>query len=141
MFQLFNLVPRIDALRNIELPLVYAGVNPDERRHRSLEVLDRVRLSHRAKHTPVQLSGGQQQRIAIARVIINDPALIIADEPTGNLDSHAGEEIMEIFRDLNAEGKTIILVTHEREVATQAKRIIRMRDGKVYDDACFSSRY
>lgn len=134
VFQLFNLIPRIDALRNIELPLVYSGVSSDERRRRSLEALKRVGLSDRASHTPAQLSGGQQQRVAIARAIINDPALIIADEPTGNLDSHAGEEIMAIFRELNEDGKTIILVTHESEVADQAKRIIRMLDGKVFDD-------
>jgi putative ABC transport system ATP-binding protein len=131
VFQAFNLVPRLSALENVELPLVYTGVAPAARRRRALEVLERVGLGHRSHHSPAELSGGQQQLVAIARALVNDPAVILADEPTGNLDTGTSAHIMSLFASLNAEGKTVILVTHEPEVAGYAKRILRMRDGKL----------
>jgi putative ABC transport system ATP-binding protein len=132
VFQNFNLLPRITALENTELPLLYGRVpNANEI---AIKALDRVGLAHRSKHKPTELSGGERQRVAIARALVNSPAIILADEPTGNLDSTTGKEIMKLFNDLNQESVTLILVTHEQEVAHQAKRIIQMRDGKVISD-------
>ncbi|MBC3933446.1 ABC transporter ATP-binding protein [Undibacterium curvum] len=136
VFQSFNLIPRQNALRNVELPMVYAGVPPDERLARASQALSDVGLGHRLDHTPAQLSGGQQQRVAIARALVNDPEIVIADEPTGALDSKSGTEIMEIFCDMHAKGKTIIMVTHENEIAAYARRVIHLRDGLVDRDSC-----
>jgi putative ABC transport system ATP-binding protein len=134
VFQQFNLIPRLTALRNVELPMIYGRVPVDERRRRAREALTRVGLANRFDHTPAQLSGGQQQRVAIARALVNNPDVIIADEPTGSLDSRSGEEIMEIFKSLHAQGKAIIMVTHEHEIAAYARRIIRVRDGVIAED-------
>lgn len=134
VFQLFNLIPRLNALRNVELPMIYGRIPARERRKRAQEALDRVGLGERSHHAPSQLSGGQQQRVAIARALVNDPDVIIADEPTGSLDTHAGEEIMKIFKGLHTEGKTIIMVTHENDIAAHAARIVRLRDGLVAED-------
>lgn len=134
VFQQFNLLPRTSALENAALPLVYAGVPAGERRKRALARLDQVGLADRSHHHPKQLSGGQQQRVAIARALVNDPAIILADEPTGALDSRTSDEVMRIFDGLNREGITIILVTHEQEVADHAKRQIVFRDGLVVED-------
>lgn len=134
VFQMFNLIPRVSAVRNVELPLVYAGVPYQERQRRALAALEWVNLADRAGHIPAQLSGGQQQRVAIARALINEPAVIIADEPTGNLDSVSSEEIMNLFKTLHEQGKTIIMVTHEEDVARYAQRILRLRDGKITGD-------
>ena len=131
VFQSFNLIPRIDAKRNVELPMVYAGVNQEIRNNRALAALKIVGLEDRAHHIPAHLSGGQQQRVAIARAIVNDPDIIIADEPTGALDSNSSHEIMRIFQQLQASGKTIIMVTHEDEIAQYAQRIIKVNDGKI----------
>lgn len=131
VFQSFNLIPRIDAEHNVELPMVYAGVPPSIRQKRAMAALNIVDLADRAKHIPAHLSGGQQQRVAIARAIVNDPAIIIADEPTGALDSQASHEIMCLFQQLQASGKTIVMVTHEDEIAAFAQRIIRVRDGQL----------
>jgi putative ABC transport system ATP-binding protein len=133
VFQSFNLIPRIDAEHNVELPMVYAGVPLEIRKKRALAALRIVGLEDRAKHVPAHLSGGQQQRVAIARSIVNDPAVIIADEPTGALDSQSTHEIMRLFQQLQATGKTVVMVTHEEEVAAFAQRIIYVRDGKITD--------
>jgi len=134
VFQMFNLIPRISALRNVELPLVYAGVAPQERTKRALRALEMVELADRAGHVPAQLSGGQQQRVAIARALVNEPAVIIADEPTGSLDSVVAREIMDLFTGLHSQGKTIIMVTHEEDIAGYAQRILRLRDGRLERD-------
>ena len=134
VFQLFNLIPRLSALRNVELPMVYGRISPSERRVKATKALERVGLGERLAHVPSELSGGQQQRVAIARAIVNDPEVLIADEPTGSLDTTAGGEVMEIFQDFHAQGKTIIMVTHEPEIAAYAERTIRLRDGLLEAD-------
>lgn len=134
VFQSFNLLPRMTILENVELPMVYAGVPHRERRSRALEALEKVELGERIHHRPNQISGGQKQRVAIARAIVNKPSVILADEPTGNLDSKVTEEIMRIIQELNDEGTTIMMVTHEPDVAQHSKRIIRMKDGNVLSD-------
>jgi putative ABC transport system ATP-binding protein len=134
VFQAFALLPRLSALSNVEMPLAYAGVHRGERRHRALEALSRVGLADRATHRPAELSGGQRQRVAIARALVTRPALLLADEPTGNLDTATGNEILALFDALHAAGNTIVLVTHERDVAARAGRTIQLRDGLVVGD-------
>jgi putative ABC transport system ATP-binding protein len=134
VFQTFNLLARADALHNVELPLVYAGIKHEERRRRAREALDLVGLSDRMKHRPNELSGGQRQRVAIARALINRPSIVLADEPTGNLDTHTGQEIMAAFAQIWRQGNAVILVTHEADIAAHAHRIVRMRDGKIAGD-------
>jgi putative ABC transport system ATP-binding protein len=134
VFQQFNLLPRTTALRQVELPLVYAGVMPGERRRRAREALETVGLSERVGHRPDELSGGQQQRVAIARALVNQPSIILADEPTGNLDSKSGEEILRIFQQLNAQGITLVFVTHDPDIAAVSRRIVRLRDGLIEKD-------
>jgi putative ABC transport system ATP-binding protein len=134
VFQQFNLLPRTSALDNVELPMVYAGVKLLPRRARALAALQRVGLAERAMHTPAELSGGQQQRVAIARALVNNPSLILADEPTGALDTHTSEDIMRLLAELNAQGMTIVMVTHEADIAGWARRRIVFRDGRVVED-------
>jgi putative ABC transport system ATP-binding protein len=131
VFQTFNLLPRSSALENVELPLIYQGMPASRRRQRALEALDRVGLADRAAHQPAQMSGGQRQRVAIARALVTRPRLLLADEPTGNLDSRTGAEILALFDELHAEGHTLIVVTHEDEVARRARRVIHLRDGRI----------
>lgn len=140
VFQSFHLLPRMSALQNVELPLVYAGV-PGERRHRMAEeALVKVGLGHRMQHKPKELSGGQQQRVAIARALVNKPKLILADEPTGNLDSHASLEIMALFQELHESGMTVVMVTHEPDIAEYTERIVTFRDGKIISDSPVSQK-
>jgi len=134
VFQTFNLLPRANALRNVELPLIYAGVPAEERRKTALDALTQVGLADRVHHKPNELSGGQRQRVAVARALVNNPAILLADEPTGNLDSKTGNEIMGLFEELSRKGNTIILVTHEEDIAMRARRIIRLRDGLIASD-------
>jgi len=134
VFQTFNLLPKLSAVNNVELPLIYAGMPPNQRRERAMEVLERVGLAERAGHKPTELSGGQQQRVAIARALVNNPGMLLADEPTGNLDSVAGEEIMEIFEELNADGVTLVMVTHDPRVADAGMRTVRVMDGLIHSD-------
>jgi putative ABC transport system ATP-binding protein len=134
VFQSYNLIPRTSALQNVELPLVYARVKARERRRRASQALRAVGLAKRVHHLPSELSGGQQQRVAVARAIVTDPALLLADEPTGNLDSSVSAEILRIFSALNAQGRTIVVITHEAEVAAAARRVITLRDGRIIDD-------
>ncbi|MBP2625369.1 MAG: Phosphonate-transporting ATPase [Firmicutes bacterium] len=134
VFQSFNLLPRMSTLENVALPMVYAGVEKKERLARATEVLAMVGLQERMNHQPNELSGGQRQRVAIARSLVNDPTIIMADEPTGNLDTKSGDEVMAIFSELNAQGRTIILVTHEPEIAEYAKRVVYVRDGLIERD-------
>jgi putative ABC transport system ATP-binding protein len=134
VFQTFNLLPRSTALENVALPLVYAGISKSERTERALKVLHDVGLGDRVNHRPNELSGGQRQRVAVARALVNDPAIILADEPTGNLDSKTSEEIMILFEEIHRKGNTIVVVTHEEEIARHAHRIIRLRDGLVESD-------
>lgn len=134
VFQSFNLLPKLSALQNVELPLVYAGVPKSEREKRATEMLEKVGLGARIHHKPNELSGGQKQRVAIARALVNNPAIILADEPTGNLDSISEKEIMELFTELNSQGKTIIIVSHEPEVAQYVRRILLFKDGEIIRD-------
>jgi putative ABC transport system ATP-binding protein len=134
VFQSFNLIPRTTALANVELPLGYAGVPARERRARALAALELVGLADRTHHLPSEMSGGQQQRVAVARAIVTNPSLILADEPTGNLDSHSSAEIMGIFTELNREGRTVVLITHEPDIAAYTKRAVRLRDGLILSD-------
>src|SRR6202048_2286837 len=134
VFQTFNLLPRSTSLRNVELPLIYAGIDPETREQRAAEVLVDVGLGDRIHHKPNELSGGQRQRVAVARALVNRPSIILADEPTGNLDSKTGEEIMALFEDLYKRGNTIILVTHERDIAAHARRTVHLRDGLIESD-------
>src|SRR5690348_8805659 len=138
VFQTFNLLPRSDALRNVELPLIYSGMPSDERRRIALEALANVGLGDRIHHRPNELSGGQRQRVAVARALVNRPSILLADEPTGNLDSKTGEEMMGLFEQLWKRGNTIILVTHEEDIARHAHRVIRLRDGLVFSDEAVS---
>ena len=134
VFQTFNLLPRSTALANVELPLIYAGYPPSERRARAIKALENVGLGSRLHHKPNELSGGQRQRVAIARALVNSPSIILADEPTGNLDSKTGVEIMALFEELYAQGNTLIVVTHEEDIARHARRIVRLRDGLIESD-------
>jgi putative ABC transport system ATP-binding protein len=143
VFQTFNLLPRATALHNVELPLVYAGVPSDERKRRAREALSRVQLADRMDHRPNELSGGQRQRVAIARALVNNPSILLADEPTGNLDSQTSEEIMRVFEGLATQGQTVIMVTHEPDIAAHARRVVVLRDGVIESDdrrAAFAAR-
>ena len=131
VFQFFNLLPKLNVMQNVELPMIYSGIPGKERRDRSMAALESVGMANRARHRPSQLSGGQQQRAAIARALVNSPRLVFADEPTGNLDSHTGEAILQLFRSLSQEGRTIVLVTHDPEIAAVTPRRIEIRDGKI----------
>ena len=134
VFQFFNLLPKLNVLQNVELPMIYSGVSGRVRRERAMAALEMVGMGNRAKHRPSQLSGGQQQRTAIARALVNSPRIVFADEPTGNLDSHTGEAILKLFRQLSQEGRTIVLVTHDPEIAAVTPRRIEIRDGKIADN-------
>ncbi len=134
VFQTFNLLPRTDCLSNVELPLIYSGMKSSMRKEKAIETLTKVGLADRMDHKPNELSGGQRQRVAIARALVNDPSILLADEPTGNLDSKTGVEIMQLFEELYRQGNTILLVTHENEIAEHARRIVRLRDGKIETD-------
>ena len=134
VFQTFNLLPRATALHNVELPLVYAGISADERKRRAKHALEQVQLEHRMDHKPNELSGGQRQRVAIARALVNNPSILLADEPTGNLDSQTSEEIMKVFEELANHGQTVIMVTHEPDIAAHARRVVVLRDGLVSSD-------
>jgi putative ABC transport system ATP-binding protein len=140
VFQMFNLLPRANILTNVELPMIYAGVAKPERRRRAEEALERVGLADRVRHRPNELSGGQRQRVAIARALVTNPAIIVADEPTGNLDTKTGDAIMEMFDRLHESGQTIILVTHEQYIAAHAQRIVRLRDGRIESDVATDPR-
>jgi putative ABC transport system ATP-binding protein len=140
VFQSFNLVARTTALANVELPLAYAGLGRRERRARAIAALAAVGMEDRLHHLPSELSGGQQQRAAVARAVVTDPAIVLADEPTGNLDSHSSEEILGVFGRLNAEGRTVVLITHESDVAARARRVVRLADGRVLSDQPAGSR-
>jgi putative ABC transport system ATP-binding protein len=143
VFQTFNLLPRATALHNVELPLVYAGVGADERKRRAAEALEKVQLGNRMDHKPNELSGGQRQRVAIARALVNNPSILLADEPTGNLDSQTSEEIMKVFETLATQGQTVIMVTHEADIAAHARRVVVLRDGVIHSDdrrEAFTSR-
>jgi putative ABC transport system ATP-binding protein len=133
VFQSFNLLPKLTVLQNVELPMIYAGVSARERRERALVAIERVDLQNRVKNTPLQLSGGQMQRVAIARALVNNPRIVFADEPTGNLDSKTGANILQLFRELSTQGSTIVLVTHDAKIAAQTPRRIEIRDGKIVD--------
>ncbi|MCB0700566.1 MAG: ABC transporter ATP-binding protein, partial [Chitinophagaceae bacterium] len=139
VFQQFNLLPRLTAWENVALPLIYAGVNKKDREERARAILDKVGLSDRAHHKPNELSGGQSQRVAIARALVNNPSIILADEPTGNLDTKTSYEIMELMAQIHEQGNTVILVTHEEDIANYTKRIVRIRDGVVESDAATST--
>jgi putative ABC transport system ATP-binding protein len=134
IFQAFNLIPRTTAVANVELPLAYAGVKARERRRRAMAALATVGLADRARHEPSQLSGGQQQRVAVARALVTEPAVLLADEPTGNLDSHSTADMLEVFDQLSVSGRTIVLITHEREVGGRTKRLVRLVDGQIVED-------
>ena len=134
VFQGFNLLPKLDAMENVELPLIYQNISAKERHERAQKALESVGLGQRIHHKPTELSGGQQQRVAIARALVTNPPIILADEPTGNLDSKSGKEVMEIFKELHAKDNTIILITHDSGVAAQAKRVIKIQDGKLYEN-------
>lgn len=140
VFQTFHLLPRYTALENVQLPLVYSSVSPEERHQRALQALKEVDLTDRMTHRPNELSGGQRQRVAVARALINRPSILLADEPTGNLDSNTGKDILALFDKLHNNGNTIILVTHDAEVAAHARRIIRLRDGRIEDDRINEAR-
>jgi putative ABC transport system ATP-binding protein len=135
VFQAFNLIPRMTAVANVELPLAYAGVKAAQRRRRAMAALDVVGLADRARHEPNQLSGGQQQRVAVARALVTEPALVLADEPTGNLDSRSTEDMLAVFDELNAAGRTLVLITHEPDVGARANRLVRLFDGRITGDA------
>jgi putative ABC transport system ATP-binding protein len=134
IFQAFHLVPRMTALRNVELPMIFAGIDPEERIARATAMLEAVGLGERVTHRPDELSGGERQRVAISRALVMQPSLLLADEPTGNLDSASGTEIMDLLVDLNQQGRTILMVTHDDDVAAYARRMIRLRDGRVEED-------
>lgn len=140
VFQAFNLIPRISLLENVELPMLYGAVPGKERREKALSALEKVGLKDRIKHLPNEISGGQKQRAAIARAIVNSPSVILADEPTGNLDSHSSREIMSIFQNLNNEGTTVVMVTHESDIAQHALRVVRFSDGEIVEDSTVKDR-